>query len=86
MLFETPRFYVQVGTINDETDPQYLVVNKETSVVEFCNSSLYFVRDWSLQMTKALEVQDWEIANPGKDYPEDNVVQFPSGGKNGRAN
>jgi len=87
MLYETDRFSVEVGVIGTDPDPQYLVRNKETGVVEFCNTSLYFVRDWSQQMTRALVQQEWEIAHPGQQYPEetDNVVPFP-GGKGGRTN
>lgn len=90
MLHENERFFVEVGTFGKDKDPQYLVKNKETGVVEFCNASLYFVRDWADQMSKALVKQDWYIANPGKVHPEDadddNIVPFPIGGGGGRSN
>jgi hypothetical protein len=92
MIFETTRFIVEVGVIGDDKDPQYLVRNKEHGVVEFCNTSVYFVRDWATQMTKALDRQDWEIEHPGEIHPDDlppeddeNVLKFP-GGKGGRTN
>lgn len=86
MIYENDRFTVEVGVIGEDKDPQYLVRSKAYGVVEFCNTSLYFVRDWAQQMSKALEQQDWEIANPGKPFPENNVIPFPGGKGGGRAN
>ncbi len=83
MLFENKRFMVTVGSFGDEKDPQYLVTNKDTGVVEFINSSLYFVRDWAQQMSKALDEQDDELKTP--EAGKSNVVTFPGGG-NGRSN
>jgi hypothetical protein len=96
-IYETSRFVVETGAVPLEVAlppggfipdqlPQYLVINKATGVVEFCNTALYFVRDWADQMTSALDRQDWEIANPGKDYPDGGtILPFP-GGKGGRTN
>ena len=92
MLFENSRFTVTVGVYSEQYEsgvlkdpsPQYLVTNKETGVVEFINSSLYFVRDWAVQMTEAMDKQDAELAAPTKQ--EANVLPFPSGGGNGRSN
>jgi len=81
--FETRRFTVTVGSFGEEKEPQYLVTNKETSVVEFINSGIYFVRDWCMQMEEALDKQDDEIKTPIID--KTNVVTFPGGG-NGRSN
>lgn len=73
---------VPPGGAIPEQLPQYLVRNKETGVVEFSNTALYFVRDWANQMTDALRKQDWEIDHPDQVHPDDvgNVVTFPGGG------
>lgn len=71
MIFETDRFEIVTGTAGEDPDVQYLVKNKATGVVEFCNSSLYFVRDWAMQFTGALEKQDEEIKNPQPDVVMD---------------
>lgn len=89
MIHETNRFAVEVGIIGEDKDPQYLVRSKTYGVVEFCNTSLYFVRDWANQMTKALDRQDWDIEHPGETHPDDlesNVVKFPGGSGHGRSN
>lgn len=83
MIFETARFAVSIGDGQDNK-PAYLVLNKTTGVVEFVNSGLYFVRDWATEMTKALDIQDWELEHPGLDYEKEHnkVIPFPVGGKN----
>jgi hypothetical protein len=82
-LFETPRFLIEIGTIDGDKDPQYLVRSKANGVVEFCNTSLYFVRDWALQMTEALDEQDEKIESMARGP---NVITFPGGSENGRTN
>lgn len=73
VLFETPRFLIEVGTLHNDPEPQYLVKNKETRIVEFCNASLYFARDWALQFTQALAQQEEEMANRDKVIPASKV-------------
>lgn len=74
-----------MGLVGDDKDPQYVVRSKEYGVIEFSNSSLYFVRDWAKQMAKALDDQDAEITAETEVKPGANVVQFP-GGDGGRTN
>lgn len=66
MVFETKHFNVEVGSLQNDPEPQYLVKNKETGVIEFCNASLYFARDWATQFTAALDQQDDELSNRDK--------------------
>jgi hypothetical protein len=93
MLFETSRFVIEIGVLPFEgmippgghvppQEPQYLVKNKTTGVVEFCNTSLYFVRDWAVQMTEALDKQDKEMSDPKGEG--ENIIRFPGG--DGRTN
>lgn len=86
IIFETTRFYIEVGTVGKDKDPQYLVISKDHGVIEFCNSSLFFCRDWARQMTKALDQQDEDIENPKEEEEEEtNLLPF-TGGNGGRAN
>lgn len=77
LLFETPRFIIEIGVIGDDREPQYLVRNKDTGVVEFCNTALYFVRDWAVQMTDALAEQEKK-----QDEPAAMVMEAPKGRSN----
>jgi hypothetical protein len=63
IIFETPRFKIIISRTKADPEPKYLVVNKDTKVVEFDNGSLYFARDWAIQFTDALAKQDKELAN-----------------------
>lgn len=80
MLFETERFVVTIGVYGTDPDPQYLVTNKDTGVVEFTNTSLYFVRDWANQMTDALKEQE----KPKKEEPKQlaMVMELPNDRRN----
>lgn len=76
VIGESGRFTIEIGTVGDDKDPQYLVRSKEHGVVEFSNPALYFVRDWAKQMTKALEEQETEeLVEKNK-----NVVSLFNGG------
>lgn len=77
-IYETDRFNVSVGAYGEVTEQQYLVTNKETGVVEFCNPVLLFVRDWVNQMTEAL----YEQENPKPDAEEPVVMEAQSGRRN----
>ena len=40
------NYDVQVGALKEEDLPIYLVVNRDTGVVEFFNENLFFIKDW----------------------------------------
>lgn len=61
-IYENDVFVVLIGTLDgvNDPEPQYLVVNKHTNIVEFSNASLYFAKDWAWQFQKALARQEEE--------------------------
>lgn len=81
MLFETTRFTVEKGILANDPEPQYLVKNKETEIVEFCNASLYFARDWAVQFTQALDQQEQEWKDKDTEKLLAAVTEAPTGGK-----
>lgn len=78
-VYETSRFVVETGSVTADPEPQYLVRNKETGIVEHANAALYFSRAWAMQMTQALEEQEAEIR--GEQEPV-KIMSEPSGAVN----
>ncbi len=78
--FETSRFEIIVAIVNPKDDPipQYIVVNKETGVHEFCNASLYFARDWAIQFTSALDKQDRDLAGEALEDLKQAILSTPT--------
>lgn len=56
--YESKNYKVLVGFVKDGELPQYVILNKETNVVEFNHEVLSFAREWVAHFQQRLDDLD----------------------------
>ena len=52
VVFESQDYLVRIGVIKDDALPVYVVINKDTSVVEFAHEVLSLAKEWVEHFTE----------------------------------
>lgn len=73
VLFSAGPFDVYAGAKSDEEYPVYVVLNRDTGIVEFSSEVLWQSREWTKHFADKLQPQTTQ-----EQPPKDNVVPFPS--------
>lgn len=65
-LFESRSFELHVGQLYADEIPHYLIINKETGVVEYAAENMVFAREWISHVQPKMDEIDGLITDETK--------------------